>query len=149
MSGDNQVSSRTDEKYALTYTLGSRILKMPKSRIPELIDKARDSGLSFRDIRRRAGDQIPLSTLNALHKNRPPNPNLTTETILALAKGLGESPTVVFDALIGKVSTGIRDESLRQFCEDFTKLPARDREELRPMIEMLTTEVQKRLDRDA
>lgn len=143
------MSSTTDEKHILTYTLGSKILKMPKSRIPELIDKARDSGLSFRDIRRRAGGQIPLSTLNALHKNRPPNPNLTTETILALAKGLGESPTVVFDALIGKVANGIRDESLKQFLEDFGTLSARDREELRPTIEMLKTEVQKRLDRNA
>lgn len=125
------------------------MIRMPKSRLPELIDKARESGLTFRDIRRRSGDQIPLSTLNALHKNRPPNPNLTIETILALARGLGESPAVVFEAAIGRVALKLRDETLEQLLSDFQELPHGDREALRVIIEMLRTEVTKRLDRNA
>lgn len=120
---------------------------MPKSRLPELIQKALDSGLSFRDIRRRSGDKVPLSSLNAFHKGRPAEPNLTTETICALAKGLGESPVTVFEAAIGRSVTGVKDESLRQTLEDFSSLPAKDRDELRLTIEMLKAEIQRRLDR--
>lgn len=143
------MSSKTYKDNVLTYKTGATIVRMPKSRLPELIEKARKSGLTFRDIRRRSGDQIPLSSLNAWHKGRPPNPNLTTETILALAKGMGESPVVVFEAVIGKSSPTLRDESMAQLLEDFGRLASRDRDELRVIIEMLMTEIQKRLDRDA
>src|SRR5690349_8830855 len=145
------VSSKTYKKNIVTYAMDVKIIRMPKSRLPELIDKARDSGLTFRDIRRRSGDQIPLSTLNALHKNKPPNPNLTIETILALAKGLGESPAVVFEAAIGRVAKGITDETVSQIFEDFCRLTAKEREDPKLMVilEMLNTEIQKRLDRDA
>ena len=123
--------------------------RVPKSRLPELIEKAKKSGLTFRDIQRRSGGQLPLSSLNAWHKGRPPNPNLTVETILALAKGTGESPTVVFEAVIGKSSSTIKDETMEQLLEDFGRLSPRDREDLRLIINMLKTEIQNRLDRDA
>ena len=129
--------------------VGVTMLRMAKSRLPELIEKARKSGLTFRDIQRRSGGQLPLSSLNAWHKGRPPNPNLTVETILALARGMGESPGIVFEAVIGKTSTALKDESMEQLLEDFGRLSPRDREELRVIIEMLRTEIQKRLDRDA
>jgi hypothetical protein len=121
---------------------------MPKSRLPELIDKAKAAGLSYRDIQRRAGGetQIAHSTLYSAHKGD--SDNLTLNKLLALARGLGESPITVFEAAIGKPSTGIKDDSLRQLVEDFARLPARDRDELRIMIEMLRTEVQNRLDRN-
>jgi len=147
------VSSKTYKENVLTYTVGAKMSSMPKSRLPELIEKARKSGLTFRDIRRRSGDQIPLSSHNAWHKSRPPNPNLTTETICALAKGMGESPTEVFEAVIGKgTATGtIKDESLRQVLEDFGRLSSRDQNDplLRAILEMFRTEIQKRLDRNA
>ena len=142
------MSIGTDEKHVQTYTLRSSITRMPKSRLPELIQKVLESGLSFRDIRRRAGNQIPLSTLNSLHKGRVAMPNLTTATILALAKGTGCSPTEVFEATIGRTTIAVKDESLRQLVEDFATLPTRDREELKPILEMLKAEVQRRLDRN-
>lgn len=124
---------------------------MPKSRLPELIDKARATGLSYRDIQRRAGGdkQIAHSTLYAAHKGE--SENLTLKKILALAKGLGESPTTVFEAAIGKISVPLEDESLRQVLEDFSRLPKRDQHDplLRAIVEMLRAEIQKRLDRDA
>ena len=121
---------------------------MPKSRLPELIDKAKASGLSYRDIQRRAGGegQIAVSTIQLAHKGVADN--LTLNKILALAKGLGESATVVFEAAIGKSSNGVKDESTRQFLEDFSRLPARDKQELAPTLEMLKAEVQRRLDRN-
>lgn len=144
------MSSKTYKKNVLTYSVDVTMPSMPKSRLPELIEKARKSGLTFRDIRQRSGDQIPLSSLNAWHKGRPPNPNLTSETILALAKGLGEPATVVFEAIIGKTSTGLADETLAQILEDFLGLPARvkNSERLQFLIEMLRAEVQKHLHRD-
>lgn len=120
---------------------------MPKSRLPDLIEKAKAAGLSLRDIRRRGGGQIPISTISNLHKGN--YQNLTVETILELAKGIGESPTVVFEALIGKSATSVKDESLRQLLEDFASLPARDREDLSVLIDSLKQQVQARLDRDA
>lgn len=128
-----------------------KMTRMPQSRLPELIEKARESGLTFRKIRSRSGDQIPLSTLNALHKNRPPNPNLTIETILALAKGLGEAPSVVFEAAIGRVAPEITDETVGQLLEDLSSLSAKQREDPRLVVvlEMLKTEVQRLLDSDS
>lgn len=124
---------------------------MPKSRLPELIDKVRATGLSYRDIQRRAGGdkQIAHSTLYLAHKGE--SENLTLKKILALAKGLGESPTTVFEAAIGKTPVPLEDEALRQVLDDFSRLPKRDQHDplLRAIVEMLRTEIQKRLDRDA
>lgn len=122
---------------------------MPKSRLPELIDKAKSAGLSYRDIQRRAGgeSQIAVSTIQLIHKGQ--SDNLTLNKIMALARGLGESPTVVFEAAIGRSSNAIKDDAMRQFLEDFARLPARGNEDLKGMVELLKTEIQKRLDRDA
>lgn len=142
------MSRLSNEKVIQSYTSEVRIAVMPKSRLPELIDKAKASGLSYRDIQRRAGGegQIAVSTIQLAHKGVADN--LTLNKILALAKGLGESATVVFEAAIGKSSNGVKDESTRQFLEDFSRLPARDKQELAPTLEMLKAEVQRRLDRN-
>ena len=116
---------------------------MARTGLPQLIDKALASGLSFRDIHRRAGGTPSLSTLNLLHKGR--QTNLTVESVVALAKGLGESPTVVFEAAVGRSPNVIRDESLKQILEDFAKLPARERDELEVLIESLKHQIQVRL----
>lgn len=138
----------SNRKVIVSYTSETRISAMPKSRLPELIDKAKSAGLSYRDIQRRAGGegQIAVSTIQSAHKGQ--SDNLTLNKILALAKGLGESSTVVFEAAIGRVSNGTKDESFRQLLDDFARLSARDKQELNPIIEMLKAEVQKRLDRN-
>lgn len=124
---------------------------MPKSRLPELIEEAKSAGLSYRDIQRRAGgaSQIAISTIQLAHTGQADN--LTFKKILALARGLGKSPIVVFEAALGKTSTGIKDESVRQVLEDFSQLPAKDQNDplLKAILEMFRTEIQKRLDRDA
>jgi transcriptional regulator with XRE-family HTH domain len=143
------VSRVSNKKIIQSYSAEVTISDMPKSRLPDLIDKAKATGLSYRDIQRRAGgeSQIAVSTIQLAHKGQ--SDNLTLNKILALARGLGESPTVVFEAAIGKVSTGVRDESFRQLLEDFARLRPRDKDELAPIFEMLRTEIQKRLDRNA
>jgi hypothetical protein len=141
----------SNKKVIQSYTSEVRIASMAKSRLPELIDKAKAAGLSYRDIQRRAGGetQIAHSTLYAAHKGE--SENLTLKKILALAKGLGESPITVFEAAIGKAPSDLKDESVRQVLEDFSQLSPRDQNDplLRAILEMFRTEIQKRLDRDA
>lgn len=145
------MSRLSNKNFIKSYTAEVRIASMPKSRLPELIDKAKEAGLSYRDIQRRAGGekQIAHSTLYSAHKGE--SENLTLKKILALAKGLGESPITVFEAAMGKTPTDLKDESVRQVLEDFSRLPAKDQNDplLRAILEMFRTEIQKRLDRDA
>lgn len=145
--GDD-LSIVSNKKVIKSYSSEVRISSMPKSRLPELIDKAKSAGLSYRDIQRRAGgeSQIAVSTIQSAHKGIADN--LTLNKILALAKGLGESATVVFEAAIGRTSNGVKDETFRQLLDDFSHLPVRDKEDLRTIMEMLKQEVQKRLDRN-
>jgi hypothetical protein len=145
------VSILSNKKVIKSHSVEVRIASMPKSRLPELIDKAKASGLSYRDIQRRAGGekQIAHSTLYAAHKGE--SENLTLNKILALAKGLGESPITVFEAAMGKSPTELKDETVRHVLEDFSRLSLKDQNDplLRAILEMLRTEIQKRLDRDA
>lgn len=147
----SDVSILSNKKIIQSNITEVRIRTMPKSRLPELIDKAKAAGLSYRDIQRRAGGekQIAHSTLYSAHKGE--SENLTLKKILALAKGLGESPSVVFEAAIGKSPTGLKDETVRQVLEDFSRLSLRDQNDplLQAILEMFRAEVQKRLDRDA
>lgn len=142
-------SNLTNKNVIESYTSRVRIFPMPKSRLPELIEKAKSAGLSYRDIQRRAGgeSQIAVSTIQLAHTGQADN--LTLSKILALARGLGESPIVIFEAAMGKISAGVQDEAFRQLLEDYTKLPKGDKDDLGTIIEMLRSEIQKRLDRDA
>lgn len=141
------MSSRTDKKIIQTYRVEAKISPVPKTRLAELIEKALRSGLTFRDIRRRSGNQITLGSLNTWHKGEK-NPNLTTASVQALAKGLGESPTTVFEAVIGREPKTALSDSTRQWLEDFDRLTTKDRNELKPIMEMLRADIQRRLDRD-
>ena len=146
---EDGLSIVSNKKVIQSYTSEVKISAMPKTRLPELIDKAKSAGLSYRDIQRRAGGegQIAVSTIQLAHKGFADN--LTLNKILALAKGLGESATVVFEAAMGKPSNGVKDDSFRQLLDDYSRLPARDKGDLSAIIEMLKAEVQKRLDRNA
>lgn len=68
IAGD--VSRLSNKKVIQSYTSEVKISSMPKSRLPELIDKAKSAGLSYRDIQRRAGGetQIAVSTIQLAHK---------------------------------------------------------------------------------
>lgn len=148
---ESGLSIVSNNKVIKSYRAEVKVQLMPKSRLPELIDKAKAAGLSYRDIQRRAGgeSQIAVSTIQSAHKGIADN--LTLNKILALAKGLGESATVVFEAAIGKVSADLKDESVRQVLNDFARLPQRDQNDplLRAILEMFRTEIQKRLDRNS
>lgn len=143
-----EVSSKTNGKNIPSNADKGTIQFMPKSRLPELLDQARDTGLSYRDIQRRAGGPkvVSLGTLNDLHKGK--YQNLSLNKILALARGLGLSPSVVFEAAIGRESKDLKNESMRQLLEDYSQLPARDRDEIKPILEMLRADIQRRLHRD-
>lgn len=140
------MSSKTDKENNQTYKLDITISAMPKTKLAELIEKALKSGLTFRKIRSRSGNQITLGSLNSWHKGEK-NPNMTTASILALARGMGESPTTVFEAVIGRESKTALADATRQWLEDFEQLTVKDRNELKPTMDMLRAEIQRRLDR--
>lgn len=136
------------KKYDLNrekYDLSDNVRGMARSGLPQLISKALASGLSFRDIHKNSGRKVSLGQLNSWHKGT--SANMTVETVVALAKGLGESPTVVFEAVVGRSPNVLRDDSLKQILEDFTTLSARDHDELEVLIDCLKHQVQKRLRR--
>lgn len=119
--------------------------EMPKSRLPELIERAmRNLDLSYREIehRSRRGSEEGISSnyVQELHRGHKQG-NLTIAKIIALARGLGESPITVFEAVSGKLHTGVHEKSLAQIIEDYAELPVRDREELKLMIELLRKEI--------
>jgi hypothetical protein len=47
------------------------------------------------------------------------------EKILGLAKGLKESPTVVFEACAGELYPGLNDASVAQLLSDYSELGAK------------------------
>ncbi len=112
-----------------------------QSAIAELIENC---GLSYRDIERASGGKIKFNTISDYKTNPHPNPEL--DTILALAKGMGVSPSIVFEAFCGTRPgrLGVRSDYLREALEAYEALPQTDREQLSTTVEMLIGEIMRR-----
>lgn len=141
------MSSRADKESWVADTLSGKLAAMPRSRLGQLILKGRERlNLTYRDVVRLSGNRISKSYVETLEKSEA-DPVIANDKIVGLAKAFGEPPEVVFLASIGKGNNGIKDSTLAQMLEDFSRLPSRDREELRLMIEMLRKEIHTRLNR--
>jgi transcriptional regulator with XRE-family HTH domain len=126
------------------------ISDMPKNtELGALIKRVREEkGITYEEISRVSGGLISKNYVHNLEKGSLDNKRMVvgSDRILGLAKGLGESPSVVFEAVIGvtaKNSTP-RDETLKQMLEDYSNLSARDRDELKLLLEMLRKEIYER-----
>lgn len=140
------MSSIANNKFVMANTILATLRQMPKSRLPELIAKRmEDADLSFRDVEKRSGDKISANYVHDLRNGKYDPLNVAVSKLVALAKGLGESPIVIFEAVLGKGPNGIKDETLAQMLEDYASLPAREREELQLLIEVLREKIQERL----
>lgn len=126
------------------------ISDMPKNtELGNLIKRVREEkGITYEEISRASGGLISKNYVHNLEKGSLANKRMVvgSDRILGLAKGLGESPTVVFEAVIGMTPKNSlpRDETLKQMLEDYSELPSRDRDELKLLMEMLRTEIYKR-----
>lgn len=126
---------------------------MPKIHpLAELISRRVDEGvtdrLTYEEIERRSGGRISASYVNELRNGKKDPSKMRADKIVGLARALGESASVVFEAAIGHPQTQLRDKTVEQLLGDFMSLPARDREELRYIYNHFHEKVQDKLNRD-
>jgi hypothetical protein len=100
--------------------------------------------MTYDEIATRSGGKISGNYVNELRNGIKEPSKLSVAKIIGLAKAFGESPIVVFEAAMGKQQNHIRDESLEQLLIDFSELPARDRQELRYIVNHLHAQIQER-----
>lgn len=122
---------------------------MPKTHpLAELIGSRVDEGvpdrMTYEDIGKRSGGRISGNYANELRNGKKDPKKLSVTKIIGLAKAFGESAVVIFEAAMGKPQTQMRDESLEQLLSDFSQLSARDREELRYIVNHLHAQVRER-----
>lgn len=121
------------KKFAIADAACDSIKPMPKVTIPDLIGKRVDSSvpkaqrMTYEEIASSSGGRISSSHVNDLRNGKKDPRKLTAEKIVGLAKGLGEHPTVVFEAAVGDLYTGLKDASVAQVVTDFLELPAKER----------------------
>lgn len=127
------LSILTYEKIAIADAACDSIRPMPKVTIPDLIGKRVDPSvpktqrMTYEEIAQSSGGRISPSHINDLRNGKKDPRKLTAEKIVGLAKGLGEHPTVVFEAAIGDLYAGLKDASVAQVITDFLELPAKER----------------------
>lgn len=119
--------------------------------LAELIAARVDEGvadrLTYDEIERRSGGRISASYVNELRNARKEPLKMSVGKILGLAKALGESPSVIFEAALGHPQTQLRDKSVEQLLTDFMSLPAREREELRYIYNHFHEKVQEKVEK--
>lgn len=126
---------------------------MPKTHplaqlIGSRVDEGVENRITYDEIGRRSGGRISGSYANELRNGQKNPTKMSVEKIIGLAKALGESPLVIFEAAMGRAQTQIRDKSVEQLVDDFSSLPARDREELRYIYNHFHEKVQEKLNRN-
>lgn len=72
---------------------------------------------------------------------------MSADAIVRLAKGCKEPPEVLFLAVIGKLSPGLKDAHLVRVLERFAQLKQRDKDELLFMLKKLDEMIEERLSR--
>ena len=122
---------------------------MPRTHpLAQLIASRTDPGvpnrMTFDELATLSGGRISGNYANELRNGKKDPASLSVRKIIGLAKALGESPTVIFDAAMGKPQTQLRDESLEQLLNDFSELSTRDRQEVRYIVDHLHAQIQER-----
>lgn len=146
------MSIPASKKVATANVTDIRMRRMPKNHpLAELIGSRVDEGvpdrMTYDDIAKRSGGRISGNYANELRNGKKDPSKLSVSKIIGLAKAFGESPVVIFEAAMGKPQTQIRDESVLELLSDFVELSAKDREELRYILEHLHQQVRDRKDR--
>jgi hypothetical protein len=106
---------------------------MPKVSLSDLIAKRvgpsvpKATRLTYEEIAERSGGLISATHINDLKVGRRDPKRLTVEKILALAKGLHESPVVVFEACTGELYPGLNDATVAQLLSDYSELRSKGR----------------------
>lgn len=148
------VSIPANKKVATANVTHIRMRRVPRTQphpLAEIIGSRVDEGvpnrMTYDEIAKRSGGKISANYVNELRNGIKDPAKLSVIKIIGLAKGLGESPVVIFRAAMGQRQTHLGEESAEQVIADFSELPAKDREELRFIYDHFRAQVQERKDR--
>jgi transcriptional regulator with XRE-family HTH domain len=106
----------------------------------------KEKNLTFKQAEKRSRRSISTGTLNDIIQGRNTNP--TVAILKGLARGLGVSEDEVFT-----VARGLRIDHQREFDESdiaalfykYRQLSERNKKELRPILEVIDHEIERRL----
>ena len=108
----------------------------------------RDKGLSYRQVAQNSGGAISHATVSDIINER--NRNLSTATLVGIAKGLGVPEEEIFAVARGK-ALDTEEAFTGEFAllfKGFHDLSPEDQAEMRAMVRMLATEVERRRPRN-
>lgn len=149
----NVVSIAAKKKVAAANNGTSKMRDMPRKEaeihplarlIASRVDEGVANRMTYDEVAKRSGNRISGNYVNELRNGKKTPSKLSVSKIVGLAKAFGESAVVVFRAAMGEPQTQIRDESLEQLLNDFSELSARDRQELRYIVDHLHAQIQER-----
>jgi hypothetical protein len=138
-----------NKKFSTAKINRDNIPAMPKSQLREFLNArvGPKPKMTAMEVSERGG--IAYSYISELKNGHKDADSLTVDAIVRLAKGLNESPTVVFLAAIGKLDAGLRDEDIQQTLEEFSRLDKKSRNELEFMHEQFRKMIRDRLTRNS
>lgn len=108
-----------------------------------------EKGLSHVKVAQRAkrlGGKLSAGYVNSIIQGHVSNPGI--ETLKQLALGLGEPEEELFEVARGKQlsdDANYKESYFATIYAEFRRLPEADKRELRPMIELIKKEIQRRL----
>lgn len=113
-----------------------KVEEMPKSQLPEFLKARIGKGkLTASEVAKRGG--IAVSYVSELLSGQKDPLSMTGDAILRLAKGLDESPVLVWRAIIGKLKPALKGEALSQILEDYERLEPRAQADLEFVVQQL------------
>jgi len=116
-----------------------------KKALSEYVQRVRrEKRLSFRDIASRSGGKISVATANEIANNK--HGNVTTPTLLALAKGLGVPEQEIIDIALGNPARDDNDWRESTLYELYKRTKTADKSKKKlvdEVIEMLLDRLEK------
>lgn len=136
------------KKFSIEKDNCDSISEMAKSQLRDFLNVriGTKPKMTAMEVSERGG--IAYSYISELKNGHKAGDSLTVDAILRLAKGLRESPLVIFKAATGTLESGLRDEDIQQTLDEFSRLNTKSRNELEFMHEQFRKMIRERLDRD-
>lgn len=136
------------QKFSIEKINRDNISEMPKSQLRDFLNAriGPKPKMTAMEVSERGG--IAYSYISELKNGHKPADSLTVDAILRLAKGLRESPLIIFKAATGNLESGLRDEDLQQTLEEFSELDKKSRNELEFIHEQFRKMIRERSTRN-
>lgn len=102
----------------------------------------KEKGLTHKDVERLCNGEITASTVNKIINQGMEN--LTAQTIVALAKGIGETPESIFKRIIGNSNIAEPAPDIAALFYKYGQLTEEDRDELKSLLEVVDNEIERK-----